>query len=293
MLSNTLLTANKLIFPQANAEESDYDEALQLEEYKEVIYDRFTFVKTKSRSYQQMLASTSDPKGFEKVFEIYQHLFDGYRVGYEDFMFDIYEDGGMGLNITVPSGVNLTVDKDNYLLLEGDMFCRTCPYEIQYFVRNIEKHEQATIKKSPATFLNRMADEHWEELNEEGDYNEYSEFRGTQDFGNNRHILRTAFSDFHADYQHNFELNYYTAATNKKTWFQVQGILNKFDRRFFKNRDKYKGTDCRAATLSKGQMDICQSIEAMLKVLMAVHLTSFSNTLFYEQVSNNLINQCE
>jgi hypothetical protein len=250
-----------------------------LNPYDEVIYDNFTFIKTKTRRYSEMLASANDSNGLKKVFEIYNHFFHGYRVAYEDYLFDIYEDGKMGLNIVVPANIKLKVTDDNYLLLNGGMFCRTCPYEIQYHARKLTLEHQTDIKKGPKIFLNNAANDHWHELNDEGDYGEYEDFREITEYGNQRYVLRAAFSDRNAYYQDQFELNYFNAATNSQTWFQVQGILNRFDHDFLTQLDEYRGTDCRQNHLSKPVSVVCEDIMDMLRVLMAVHLTSFSNEI--------------
>ncbi len=248
-------------------------------EPKEVVYGDFTFIKTKSRHYHQMLASSRDPNGLQKVFDLYKYFFHGYRLGFEDYLFDVYEDGKMGLNIVVPTDVELKVTEDNFLLLEGAMFCRTCPYEIQYHVRNLAQNLKDEIQENPTDFLNQAANNHWDELNDEGEYGEYSDFRNVSNYGNERYVLRAAFSDLAASYQDNFEVNYFTAATNSKTWFQVQGILNRFDHDFLNNLDEHRGTDCRLKDLSQSKIALCKDAESMLKILMAVHLTSFSNEL--------------
>ena len=253
--------------------------------FRKIDYHQFEFIKTKSRNFQQMLATSSDPKGLDKVFMIYNAFFKGYEIDYANFQFDVYEDSGIGLNIIIPQGTALKVDGNQYLLIEGDMFCQTCPYEIQYHVRSLSDKDQSQINKSPNQFLGNLADQHWEDLNEEGDYGEYEELRDIESFGSNRYVLRALFSDFHLDHQDSYELNYYTAATNRDTWFQAQGILNRFDSAFSKALEKHRGTDCRKTNLEKDKAMICSDIETALKILVSVHLTSFSNK-FMQQASN-------
>lgn len=206
-------------------------------------------------------------------------FFHGYQLSFEDYLFDVYEDGTMGLNIVVPADIELKVTEDNYLLLQGAMFCRTCPYEIQYHVRSLAQDSQNEIQENPTDLLNQAANDHWDELNDEGEYREYSDFRNISSYGNDRYVLRAAFSYLEASYQDNFEVNYFTAATNSKTWFQVQGILNRFDHDFLKDLEEHRGTDCRLKDLNQSKTALCKDAQSMLKILMAVHLTSFSNEL--------------
>jgi hypothetical protein len=269
--------------PSAYAGEKLDSEKLDSEEagFIQVDYQQFQFIKVKTRSYQQLLNSSGSPTDMNKVFELFNTLFYGYRVDYEALQFDIYEDARYSLNIAVPSGVSLTVDKNGFLLAQGKMFCRTCNYEIQYHARSSNKKAIARIKKSPYLFLNNIADQHWQDLNEEGEYDEYDDFRTIENFGGGRYVLRAAYSDLAESFKEKYEINYFTAATNRESWFQAQGILNRFDDDFIDDIDDYRGTDCTAANLKLKQINVCHDIETMLHVMISVHLTSFSNKPFY------------
>lgn len=50
------------------------------------------------------------------------------------------------------------------------MFCRTCDYGIQYHTRELVHKTQTQFQKKPEHFLNTVADQRWEDLNEEGDF---------------------------------------------------------------------------------------------------------------------------
>ncbi|PCJ15069.1 MAG: hypothetical protein COB04_13895 [Gammaproteobacteria bacterium] len=263
------------------------------EEYKQTDYFQFSFIKTKSRTFNQILNSSDHSKGLKKIFTVFNLYFHDYSVDYGSFVFDVYEDSQFGLNIVVPSGINLSVDKNKYLVAEGEILCRTCPYEIQYHIRNINQKNHHAITETPNKFLNELANQHWNELNAEGDYGEYTEFREIESFGNNKHILRAAFSDLDAKYQDQFELNYLTIASNEQHWFQAQGILNRFDHKFLKDLDKYRHTDCREIPVTnkrahKKKKALCKDIETTLKILLSVHLTTFSNKIINTQASKTL-----
>ena len=253
-----------------------------LEEFSPIVkvnYQQFNFVKVKTRSYRQMLSTSGAPKNMEHVFTLFNKFFHGYKVDHSAFLFDIYEDGNTGLNLVVPHGVQLTVD-DGYLLAQGNMFCRTCAYEIQYHARIVNENTVQAIKGNPREFLNNVSEQHWQDLNEEGDYGEYSDFRSIEDFGADRYILRAAFSDFSEPFKQEFELNYFTAATNKRAWFQAQGILNRFDEEFLNQIKTYRGTNCKLPSSSMTKSSLCNDINTILKVMLSVHLTSFSNKFF-------------
>ncbi|NQZ65118.1 serine protease, partial [Crocosphaera sp.] len=136
----------------------------------EINYNQFNFVKVKSRSYGELLVSSGTPINMDQVFILYNHIFQGYKVDYKKLVFDVYEDGHFGLNIAVPQGVKLIVDNDDFLVAQGNMLCRSCDYGIQYHARKLKHKEQMQIKNSAELFLNTVANKHWDELNEEGDY---------------------------------------------------------------------------------------------------------------------------
>jgi len=252
-------------------------------EHKEVKYDHFLFIKKKSRNLEQMLASSSNPAGIDNVYQIHRSFFQGYTIDHSDFTFDIYEDSKTGLNIALPHGVELTVDRGRYLLAEGEMFCQTCPYEIQYHVRKLTHKNINDITNSPKRFLENIAIDHLDDLLIEGDgYGEYTKSRVIESYGNHRYVLRALFFDFQSRHKDSNELNYFTAATSQDAWFQAQGILNRFDQSFFELLNKNRGTDCGKTNLTNDQTTVCNELTIMSKILMSVHLTSFSNKLIQE-----------
>jgi len=264
--------------PEAQADKVfDYD----IPKFVQINYQQFQFVKVKSRSYEQLLNTSGSATDMNKVFDLFNELFYGYQVDYGRFEFDIYEDGRYSLNIAVPLGVNLEVDNDGFLLAQGSMFCRTCDYEIQYHARSSDKRTLDKIEKDPYLFLNSIADQHWEDLNEEGEYDEYNNSRVIEDYFGGRYVLRAAYSDLLESFKEKYEVNYFTAATSKDSWFQAQGILNRFDDDFMADVELYRGTDCTASDLKFEQLSLCHEIEIMLQVMISVHLTSFSNKPFY------------
>lgn len=259
--------------------EDDLSWELPANVFREVLYQNFQFVRVKTRTFAQMLASSGRPKSISHALTLFQEFFPNYKIAYSDLEFDVYTDAHYGLNIIVPHGVDLTVD-DGYLLAEGGMFCQTCPYEIQYHARSIQEEVQQQVRNDADEFLNGVADQHWDELNEEGDYVEYDDFRQIDHYGSERYVLRAAFSDFAEPLKDEFELNYFIAANNRDAWFQAQGILNRFDEDFFDDLERYQGTDCTTANLSDSQQALCADITTSFKVLASTHFTSFSNRIF-------------
>lgn len=263
-------------------EDGDADLSYQLpvaEAFKEVDYQHFHFTKVKTRSFAEMLASSGNPKSIERMLALFDRFFPGYTLDLERQSFDVYTDAHYGLNLILPQDTELTVE-DGFLLAKGDMFCRTCAYEVQYHARNLTANIQHYLEKNARTFLHRVAEQHWQDLNAEGDYQEYVDFRQIEAFGNHRHVLRAAFSDFDEPFKNRFELNYFVAAHSRDAWFQVQGILNPFDDALLSRIQQYQGTDCTVLHLSSEQVAVCREARTAFNVLASTHFTSFSNQIF-------------
>lgn len=269
------------LIPTAIAQEPTNDLETDLSNYvfKEVNYQQFQFIKVKTRSYAEMVASSGNPESIEYALTLFNAFFPNYNIAYDHQLFDVYTDAFYGLNIVVPSESALVVE-DGYLLTKGDLFCRSCPYEIQYHARTLTEATQGKIAKNAKGFLHDIADIHWDELSEEGDYREYTDFREIEAFGSHRYVLRAVFSDFFEPFKHKFELNYFSVAYNRDAWLQVQGIVNRFDSAFLKRIDEYRGTDCTSSTITDEQTAVCEDALIAFKVLASTHFTSFSNRLF-------------
>ena len=284
-----LLSFWRQIMPEANAQNSldnsldasldDLNWSLPAFQFREVNYQNFQFVRIKSRSFAQMLASSGDPDSLNHALTLFDAFFPDYKVPYHNMAFDVYTDSHYGLNLIVPTGAKLTVE-DGFLLAQGTLFCQLCPYEIQYHARDLNNQLQMAIAEDAPAYLNDIAHQHWGELNQEGDYQEYVGFRQVEDYGSGRHVLRAAFSDFDEPFKREHELNYFVAATNRDAWFQVQGIINVFDNRFSRQLKKYAGTDCSVSDLNQKQQAVCSEVTRAFKVLASAHFTSFSNRLF-------------
>lgn len=262
--------------------ESDSDLSYKLpvaEAFKAVDYQHFHFVKVKTRSFAQMLASSGNPEGISKVNALFQRFFPGFVIDLDNQFFDVYTDAHYGLNLILPQGTELMVE-EGFLLAKGEMFCRACPYEVQYHARSLTPQIQTFMETNARGFLHRVAEQHWQDLNAEGDYQEYVDFRDIEAFGNHRHVLRAAFSDFDEPFKDRFELNYFVAAHSRDAWFQVQGILNPFDETLFSMINEFQGTDCTALNISGEQSQVCLQAVTAFNVLASTHFTSFSNQVF-------------
>ncbi|MCL1123213.1 S1 family peptidase [Shewanella surugensis] len=249
--------------------------------FKQVDYQQFRFIKVKTRRFADMIASSGTPKQLTHVLTIFERFFPGVKIAYNEQRFDVYTDAHYGLNIVVPTGVDLVTNDAGFLLAQGQGFCRTCAYEIQYHARLLSDKSQAFIAKNPDAFLHRVADQHWDELNQEGDYDEYSDLRQIEKSGSYRYVLRALFSDFAEPFKDKFELNYYSAAISRNAWFQAQGILSPFDTAFMDRVQAHPALDCRNdESLTAEQISLCSDVLMIFNVLTSTHLTSFSNRIF-------------
>jgi hypothetical protein len=251
-----------------------------LKRLQPVNYEQFTFFKVKSRRYGEMLSSSNDPQGINKVVDLFEYIFSGYMVDPHEFMFDVYADTATGLNIVLPQGVNLQVDQDRYLVAKNDEFCRTCDYGIQFYVRPLSQDERYTAQTEPDKFLYEREEEHFNELIAERVNMQRYAFTEIKAFGNERHVLLAAYSDLQADWQRDNELNYYVAATNTAIWFEAQAIINPFSPQFLSLIKKHANTDCRIQHTDSEKNRVCGAAVTTLKAMIAVHLTTFSNKIF-------------
>lgn len=284
--------------------------------HREVAFRQFNFVRVKTRSFGQLLDSSGQPESVTRLLILFQHFFDGYNIDYHNLMFDVYTDAWYGLNIVVPKNADLVPD-EGVLSAQSPWMCQTCRFNIQYQVSQ-SPVLLASIADSSATdktthhtarhaaneaqtqrsvqFLQELADEHWDTLNRESDYDEFADFRTVDNYGAGRQIISAAFDNFNAPFVDYHELNYFAAAHNRDVWFEAQGIVSRFDQQFLQHMQDFRGTNCvlndntnsHAAqseqvllrTLSQEQALVCRDITRAFWVLASVHFTSFANRLY-------------
>ncbi|NIR51504.1 trypsin-like peptidase domain-containing protein, partial [candidate division KSB1 bacterium] len=242
-------------------------------DYREVRYNEFVFVKTKTRTFEELLETTDDPEGLLWVLKI----FEEFTVDYFPFEFDIYEDINYGLIITLPAGLDLIVDEEGTLMAAGDGYGDRGPYDILFHVGKVG---ETGIPVEPVEhFLNQLANAYLEELNSEDydHYVEYQDFRTIEFYGNDKYVLRSAFNDFDNYQVDSHEINYITFLTNKDIYFLAAGTLDRFDDEFYQKFERSLNTDCRQQNLDPERDEVCFEVEEMLMILTSVHLTTFAN----------------
>ena len=242
------------------------------EKYRAVEVSGYEFVKTKTRSFLQLLETTDDPVSLE---EIATSFLSEFQVDYLSFEYDIYEDINHGLIIALPAGINLVRDEDGELTAAYD---EESPYSIDYKVLSVDDIDARGA--DPEAMLNHLADEYLEEINEdEGEsYVEFDDARYIDGYGNNQFVLRSAFNDLHNDLVEDNGVDYITFATNLETIFLSRGVMNRFDAGFIDELESMLGLNCSGGDLYDNEARICDELEKMLLILTSVHLTSFANT---------------
>jgi Trypsin-like peptidase domain len=249
------------------------------EDYISVRYKDFEFVKTKTRTFNQLLKSADNPDELKYALS----LFDDFDVDYNSFQFDIYEDGEYGLVITIPSGAGLSVytddEGDEVLSATGNIYGEDAPYDIDFMIEQPDK--VFTDPELVKAILDTLADIYLTELNDEeiDDYVEAENFRRIEDYGNGKFILRTEFNDFENDLVEKRGLTYITFATDSQIYFLSRCIIDRFDDDFEEILDKYEEIDCTQGNLNSEQQEVCQAVKEMLQIMTSVHLTSFSNKI--------------
>ena len=254
----------------AKANQSFSADLRSVKKYAEVEFNGYVFVKTKTRTFAQMLETTNDPEGLLDT----ASAFDQFVIDFKSFEYDIYEDLNFGLIIALPAGVELIVDRDGDLVANYEY---EGPYEIQY--RVMTSAELGMQGMQPEALLHRLADMYLEGLNEDewDDYVEFEDARLIDVYGENRYVLRSAFNDFHNTQVDTKGIDYITFATNLETIFLSRGVMDRFDDQFLQRFSDAEGTDCTRHGLDANRQEICDEATKMLKILSSVHLTSFAN----------------
>ena len=236
------------------------------EDYREIAYEGFVFVKTKTRTLAEILESSDDPEGLLDVFS----MFEDYRVAYETLQFDIYEDLENGLIIAMPNDMNLSVDEFGVLGAEARDDEVTNDLLFDAFARS----DVGSVED----YLNEMADEHLTDLNEYPlGFVRNADMSWLQSFGEDKHVLHVTFDTFGNDELQYHEIDYVTFAVSRETVFQAEGALYGFDTEFMEAYERNAGTDCTQPELSSEQEYICNEIRKMMRILSSVHLIRFAN----------------
>jgi hypothetical protein len=252
-------------------------------DYVEVVYDNFVFVKTKTRSFEELAASSADPAQLREMADSFMEDL-GFMVEIGSLEFDIYEDVNHGIIITIPSGVNLILneDEDGDSVLTADYADKhDDSYSINYYI--IPSENAFDASQNVEVGLNELADLYLEYMNENHEVNlvEADDTRGIEYFEGQQYILRTVFHDFYADVESR-EFNYINIATNLEFVFLAQAELDRFDGYFLPMQTEYFGTDCRQPGLNGDQEIVCSEMRVMLQILTSVHLTTFANAQVLE-----------
>ncbi len=255
------------------------------EDYQEIVFDDFVFVKTKTRTFAELASSSDSPSDLREVGSLTDEL--GYTVDLDALEFDIYEDLKHGIIITLPKDIALLVGSDDQgsPALQADYFGQhDNSYSITFYLAPLE--EAVDPGEDIELALNEIADFYLEYLNEAHvvPLVEVPDVRETEEFGGDRYILRTLFHDFDGDVN-SHEMDYVTIATNLEFMFVAQGELDRFDTYFEPLRLAHMGTDCRAQGLDSEQEEVCDEMRVMLQILTSVHLTTFANAKTVEEES--------
>ena len=267
----------------AKAQQSFSADLQGTSDYVEIVYDDFVFVKTKTRSFEELAASSADSGQLWDMSSSFMEEL-GFTVEVGSLEFDIYEDINNGIVITVPSGVKLLVDEDE----DGDAMLAADyadkhddSYSINFYI--LPSEDAIDPGQDIEEGLNGLADLYLEYMNENHEVAlvEPDDTRFIEYFEGQQYILRTVFHDFDGDVE-SHELNYVNIATNLEFVFLAQGELDRFDGYFEPMRTAYIGSDCRVPGLNNEQEFVCDEMRVMLQILTSVHLTTFANAQVLE-----------
>ncbi|MCF6440725.1 serine protease [Pseudoalteromonas luteoviolacea] len=245
-----------------------------------VKYQDFEFVKVKTRTLAELILSSATPNEFEHIEQLFKSVYGDFTLDFSSLSFDIYSDAFYGIHIAVPSNAELYVDPQGYLLARSATMCRLCYYELQYHAREFNKKQQVVLNQDPDTFFQQKVVEHWQELNEEGEFEEYTDYRHLTAYGDKRFVLNALFANFSEPLIDSYELNYVSIATNRESWLQTQAINNRFDNSYLELLASHPELNCTQVNLSRPKIDLCQSLRSAYSLLMSVYLTGFSNRFY-------------
>ncbi|MDK2593782.1 S1 family peptidase [Pseudoalteromonas obscura] len=269
------------LFSPAYAASDEWDfGSSQLVEPNAIEYQNFEFYKIKTRSMAELILSSATPNELRSIQHLFKAIFGEFRIDFEAPKFDIYSDAYFGINIVVPAGAQLYVDEQGYLLAKSANMCRQCYYELQYHARIFSDKNQGALVESPVAFFGEKLTQHWQELNDEGEFVEYVDFRHLTMYGGKRFVANALYANFNEPLVERYEVNYLSIATNRESWLQTQAINNRFDDEYMQQLSTHTGLNCQRVNLSSEQVELCQSLVYAYTLLASVHLTGFSNRFF-------------
>ncbi|RJE76953.1 hypothetical protein BGP78_01515 [Pseudoalteromonas sp. MSK9-3] len=246
----------------------------------QVRYKNYLFTKVKTRSLAQLLASSARPAEIHRAVVLFTKIFNGRGIDFSNTQFDVYTDAYYGINLVVPHGASLIVDDNGYLVTQSTHLCRLCPYELQFHGQTLDKVDRRNMLSQPLVFMRERLNDHAKELNEEGEFFEYTDFQTIRHFGDRRYVLNSVFANFNEPFVENYELNYLLIATNRDNWFQAQAINTAFSDDYLKKLVRYQGVNCSAISLTQDQIAFCNSIDVAFSTFMSAHLMGFSNRFY-------------
>ncbi|MCG7550377.1 serine protease [Pseudoalteromonas sp. Of7M-16] len=269
------------LFAPAYAASDEWDFGSNLVAEPSVVqYQNFEFYKIKTRSMSELISSTATPSELHSINHLFKAIFGEFSIDFEATKFDIYSDAYYGINIVVPAGARLYVDEQGYLLAKSTSMCRLCYYELQYHARTLSDKSQNALIQSPTAFFDEKLTQHWQELNDEGEFEEYVDFRLLTKYGGKRFVANALFANFNEPLVERFEVNYVSVATNRESWLQTQAINNRFDAEYMQQLSTHAGLNCQRVNLSSNEVQLCQSLVYAYTLLASVHLTGFSNRFY-------------
>lgn len=232
----------------------------------EVRLGDLTFVKTKTRTLAEILATTEDPT--TKAFLKYLGAYD---IDFSRIKYDIYEEVDKGIIIAVPFGRRLEA-KDGYVEVNYDS---SSDYQLRYSVLD-------GPVAAPSLFSESNYNDRWSKVEDD-----FKELAYSNKFGDGTKIERKGYHwvaegqgiDIRGNRETTeFSLYYYQSRVTGPEGLTVyaEALLNHFfDREMREMMGRCETTDCQSIDSSFDCFLTCNRLEEMVRILGSIHLTRY------------------
>ncbi len=235
------------------------------EDYKEVSYNGYNFVKTKTRSLEELYETTDV---LDKNISYFIEYLNEFQYDLSDFNYDIYEDLEYGVVITVPAGMELFTDDDNSLTIN------TGTYEYSLFFEVMNASEFSTNLDDIIDIMIESTDEIYNE-SEQDVYTKINDITSyIIEYENDMSIAHISIDVLETDTDKPIATQYFTIAINPETVLIASANIEP-ETDVMYNMENYYGENCEG-DFEEGTF--CLEFYRIINYMISIQLTTFANT---------------
>lgn len=251
-------------------------ENIQDQNVEYITFNDYKFIKTKTRTINQMITTVDDPLGLNQ-------LINGYsmtnNLNYLEFSYDIYTDFKSGATLCVPEGTKLKVHNGILVgqTLNSNFAYIAWPSRTPNAFASSEAHQKASI-----TFENKVI----EYSNMDLVYNLDPKFSYTSPVykSNGTIVNRRAFRGYYQDqfgnyYPQTFIFETHIASGDTYLGMAVINLNSTQNMQNLLNKCAYSG-QCYGKSIDADCQYICQNYKSFSQIVLGVHMGGFSNTIY-------------